>query len=218
MSRLRPSTSVAVAVLLVGAPGVVGCTGEQELDGFGSVVDAYADYGPTLDAAGRHPLRRRYLISSGTEVGDGGDTTEERLATAVSMLLGSGEPRGSGSKNFWAGPCAPGLRVDEVELEASRVTVHMIGEVRRPEDCTLTAKERVVRQQQLAWTVTEYLDPFAEKELPIVDLVEANGDEWDVVADPAYLTPYDPQRRGRETQRTRPKAIRTGPRRAGSTT
>jgi hypothetical protein len=181
--------TVGAAISAVLAASVGGGAGEGELDGFGRVVDSYTAYGST------GPGHREHLTSGSTEVG-GERTAEEWVGVAVGLLLHHGRSTVPGFVNFWAGACAPGQQVVDVELQPGLVTVQVTGEVRRHDACRLTRQERAARQQQLAWTVTEELDPFAEEDPPTVRLVEADGSTWDAVADLAYLPPDDPRRAG----------------------
>jgi hypothetical protein len=182
-----------VAGVVALASGVAGC-GEPPLDGFGDTVRTYSSYDYPHRPTGRLTSGPKFLQSVMTEIGTIDHSPEDELAVAVSILLD--DHMAPGRENFWAGACAPGRRVEAVELGSVLVTVRLDGEVPRRETCVLTATERSVREQQLAWTVTHELDPFGEHEPPAVRLVEPDGEMWEVVADPAYLEPHDRPTRG----------------------
>jgi hypothetical protein len=176
---------VAVAVLSAGAGGC----GEPELSGYGETVRTYALYGYPLGPTGQRTDGPKYLQTITAEIGTGKRSTEDTLKLAVTHLLDGQVP--PGFDNFWAERCAPGRVVDDVEMRSDLITIRMTGEVPRHEQCVLTAAQHAVRRQQLAWTVTHHLDPFGEQKPPIVRLIEANGDQWEVVADPDYVEPHD---------------------------
>ena len=179
----RLSSVVGVAMF---AACVVGC-GEQRV-GYGNTVAAYDTYGYAVDATGTRTDGPRYLRRTTAEVPDT-DSPEEQLMLAVTVLLDEGGPASPGTTTYWEGICAPGHRPEGVEIRSDLVVVRLAGAVPGHRKCAMTASEREVQRQQLAWTVRNNLDPFAEEEPPLVRVVEADGDTWEAVADVSFIPP-----------------------------
>lgn len=177
-----------VAALTLAFVCLGGC-GEATLVGYGNTVSVYGTYGYHVTASGVRTDGQRYLRRSISEVSDT-DSIEEQLQIAVQVLLDSRQiAPAPGDVTHWHGRCAPGRRVEDVELHGDLVVVRLAGSVPRHRSCALTAPEREVLRQQVAWTVRHNVDPFAEEEPPVVRVVEPNGDRWDAVADWSYIEP-----------------------------
>jgi len=179
----RPCGIVAVAVF---AACMAAC-GEQPSSGFGSTVTSYTAYGYAVEVSGVRTDGPRYLQRTETEIGNL-HSPEDRLFAAIAWLLQEDHlPRGW--VTYWAGACAPGQRVEAVEIRSGLIVVRLAGVVREPDRCALSASGRAVQQQQVAWTVRDNLDPFAEEEPPLVRVIEANGDTWEATADLSFIQP-----------------------------
>jgi hypothetical protein len=180
---------VGVSVLVPAC--VVGCE-KQQLEGFEKTVTVYGSYGYAVDAAtGAQIQGPRYLRDTDAVV-PATDSPEERLGLAVTVLLDDpGRAPRLGEVSYWAGNCGPGQRTDGVEIRGDTVTVRLAGVVPGHGRCNMTPAEREVQEQQIAWTVRQNLDPFAEAEPPLVRVVEADGTAWEAVADPSFIQPID---------------------------
>lgn len=129
-----------------------------------------------------------YLNRSTTEVPDH-EGHEEELTIAVDLLL-TQEPVSDRERSFWSGECAPGARVEDVDVTDALVTLRLEGATAGTA-CELTAHELEMQRQQVAWTVYKALDPLYSQGTPTpVRVIDGSGRSWPVVtADEAYLAP-----------------------------
>ena len=109
-------------------------------------------------------------------------SAQDRVDAAVNELVGSRAP--AGRRTYWSTPCSR-TYTGVVRVEGDTVEVDLLGPPRpTTPSCRLTARERRLREQQLAWTVQGNLDVPART----IRVRESGVTTWTVLrADPAYV-------------------------------